>query len=85
MQTYSILIAQKEPGDLGWWARTDRWRRTSRPVRPCRADWSPHPVLRAHPAGPGPLIIEETDSAAELPWRIAIPPLPGNRDETAGR
>ena len=29
-------------------------------------------------------IIEGTDSAAELPWREAIPPLRGDRDETGG-
>ena len=57
----------------------------SRPPRRCRADRSQYPVQRAHPADPRPLIIEGTDSAAELPWRKAIPPLRGNRDETAGR
>ena len=36
------------------------------------------------PGGSPPPIIEGTDSAAELPWRAAIAPLRGDRDE-AGR
>jgi hypothetical protein len=36
------------------------------------------------PIGSPSPIVDETDSAAELPWRDAIPPLRGDRDETGG-
>ena len=50
--------------------------------RKTSTDTAPPPGGSAHLGGSASPIIEGTDSAAELPWREAIPPLRGDRDET---